>query len=419
MPHLDEGILSALLDGELARAEQQEVEAHLRTCGECRDRLAELKGFMQVADQLVTALDDVPAKPVQRQPARRRDYRALAWAASIVLAVGLGFAGRSLLLNDRLPATAGERDQVGNLVNESQPTTPNSPAAADRERVAIGSPSAPAESDARVTRGPGQAQLRDSAGNIPADTMPVDRTAGVLELRPGISSAPRSELSIRGGRTDQSSTYIDGVPVKPGYRGTGFKSDSSVRIGSNGLEAGSANASGAAAQADKPRRDSATPESQGQVQAEEKDAAGLGMRARENAAQAQSTPAALLQPRDEVITSAPLGLVGARIITMEQAVRILGGAIRLVDSLTPVRVERTGADSAVRVVYLTVGVEIWLDQRRDRGDPSNLMQSAPTAFEAPLADSNRLSWNDLHGFYLTLTGPLPVAELERLKARIR
>jgi anti-sigma factor RsiW len=32
MPHLDEGILSALLDGELSGAEQQEIEAHLRTC---------------------------------------------------------------------------------------------------------------------------------------------------------------------------------------------------------------------------------------------------------------------------------------------------------------------------------------------------------------------------------------------------
>ena len=104
---------------------------------------------------------------------------------------------------------------------------------------------------------------------------------------------------------------------------------------------------------------------------------------------------------------------------MDEAVRVLGGSIRLVDSLTPVRVERTGADSAVRVVYLTAGVEIWLDQRRDRGDSSNLVQSALTAIPAPLADRNRLSWNDLHGFYLTLTGPLPVAELERLKARIR
>ena len=86
MLHLDEGILSALLDGELSGAEQQEIEAHLRGCAECRDRLAELKGFMQVADQLVTALDEEPAKAVPSQPVRRRDYRALAWAASIVLA---------------------------------------------------------------------------------------------------------------------------------------------------------------------------------------------------------------------------------------------------------------------------------------------------------------------------------------------
>ena len=42
--------------------------------------------------------------------------------------------------------------------------------------------------------------------------------------------------TIRGGRTDQGTIYIEGVPVAPGYRGTGFRSDSGVQIGVNGFE---------------------------------------------------------------------------------------------------------------------------------------------------------------------------------------
>jgi hypothetical protein len=414
MPHLDEGILSALLDGELAGAEQQEIEAHLRTCAECRDRLAELKGFMQVADQLVTALDEVPAKSDPRQPARRRDYRALAWAASIVLAVGLGFAGRSLLLNDRLPANSAARDEVGNMVAEPRPTAPDSPAATDREQVAIGAPSAPAESDRRVNQGPDQ---------TPA-----------LERRSGVTSAPSSELSIRGGRTDQANSYIDGVPVKPGYRGTGFKSDSAVRIGSNAFDTASADSSradgpgrvqdiasgaGAPAPADM-LRDSVAPEGQvqGQLGIADKDPTSRGTRERENAAQAQSPPAALFQPRNEVSTYSPLNLTGTRVIPMEEAVRVLGGSIRLVDSLTPVRMELMGADSTIRVVYQTGGVELWLDQRRDRGGAVAPRSLAPPTERKLAYASNQLSWNDLQGFYLTLTGPLPTAALVQIKARI-
>jgi hypothetical protein len=45
-------------------------------------------------------------------------------------------------------------------------------------------------------------------------------------------------------------------------------------------------------------------------------------------------------------------------------------------------------------------------------------QAAPAAGKLAVA-VNQLSWNDLQGFYLTLTGPLPMTELELLRARIR
>jgi hypothetical protein len=61
--------------------------------------------------------------------------------------------------------------------------------------------------------------------------LPVDRLNSVLILQPGVVAASPNgnTLSIRGGRTQEAVTYIDGVPVSAGYRG-----DS--RVGSAGTE---------------------------------------------------------------------------------------------------------------------------------------------------------------------------------------
>ncbi len=52
-------------------------------------------------------------------------------------------------------------------------------------------------------------------------SLPVDRIASVLALQPGVVQGPNG-LTIRGGRPDESVTYIDGVPVTPGGRGNAF-----------------------------------------------------------------------------------------------------------------------------------------------------------------------------------------------------
>jgi len=50
--------------------------------------------------------------------------------------------------------------------------------------------------------------------------LPVDRLNNVLALQPGVvASASGNTLTIRGGRSDEAVTYIDGVPVSPGTRG--------------------------------------------------------------------------------------------------------------------------------------------------------------------------------------------------------
>jgi outer membrane receptor protein involved in Fe transport len=55
------------------------------------------------------------------------------------------------------------------------------------------------------------------------EKLPVDRINNVLLLQPGVvASAGGANLSIRGGRTDEAATYVDGVPVQSGQRGGGF-----------------------------------------------------------------------------------------------------------------------------------------------------------------------------------------------------
>ncbi|MDQ3207880.1 MAG: TonB-dependent receptor [Gemmatimonadota bacterium] len=69
--------------------------------------------------------------------------------------------------------------------------------------------------------------------------LPVDRLNNVLALQPGVVASPSGNtLSIRGGRTEEAVTYIDGVPVSPGYRGDSRvgSAGTQVSIGTNALE---------------------------------------------------------------------------------------------------------------------------------------------------------------------------------------
>jgi outer membrane receptor for ferrienterochelin and colicin len=72
------------------------------------------------------------------------------------------------------------------------------------------------------------------------EKLPVDRVSSVLALQPGVVAANTSgsSFSIRGGRTEEAITYVDGVPVTAGYRGQGFvaATGTEISIGTNALE---------------------------------------------------------------------------------------------------------------------------------------------------------------------------------------
>src|SRR6266446_1305810 len=102
MSHVDEGTLHAYLDRELPSAERATLEAHLAGCATCRANLTEERGLRERANAVLGSARPAerPAPPLEqlrREPQRSpwRVRRSFAWAASIALALGLGYYMRS------------------------------------------------------------------------------------------------------------------------------------------------------------------------------------------------------------------------------------------------------------------------------------------------------------------------------------
>lgn len=375
MQHLDEGLLMALLDGELKGAEQLDAETHLRTCTECAARFAELKGFMLEADGLVADLGEPPAHAVDvprldqgRRPSRILAPRTLAWAASIVAALGLGFAGSQWWLRSGKGETNYAAGAAEGLSDSFSPVATPAPSAAppqvalQEERV-----SQPREGAAP----PGQAAPADEIGRREADS----------------SSRLNNEI----------------LALRP----------NAAEVGQAANQSGDQDAAGAAAgRADsQPTRESS---------AKLADLArGRDSRSERLLAPAPAAPLASGSLRRELVS----GPVFQR-IPMEEAVRQLGGAIRLIDGFTPEEFELAAGDSAqalVRVTYRVGPAEsrLFLEQGRvDNSFVASDLQTLPQVVE-PSSGVNRLSWNDLRGFALTLSGRFSADSLSHFKTLVK
>jgi hypothetical protein len=101
MSHVDDGTLHAYVDGELAPVERERVDRHLAGCPPCRTRLDEARALVERAARLLELA--VPPAPhrappplhsLRQRPVWWRLRAPLAWAATVVLAVGLGWVLR-------------------------------------------------------------------------------------------------------------------------------------------------------------------------------------------------------------------------------------------------------------------------------------------------------------------------------------
>jgi anti-sigma factor RsiW len=102
MPHIPEDELHAYLDQALSRSQCAEIERHLARCPACqrsrdsivylRDRTTALLATLSPARRIPPAYEVLEERSRQVGARRMRRYR-IGWAAALVAAAGLGFAG--------------------------------------------------------------------------------------------------------------------------------------------------------------------------------------------------------------------------------------------------------------------------------------------------------------------------------------
>jgi hypothetical protein len=341
MSHPDEGTIQMLLDGELGPDERARIEAHALSCASCAARIDEARAFMQEADRLVDVLA-VPARMEETTRMRRRRpaLRSLAWAASIVLAVGLGYFARG-----GAPTRPDEAADVG---RSAQVTPTLNGQTIDSQQITAPAPEAPAPVPS--TR---RAEATATTGRSAAD----EHQRGVVESKIPPSAAPSP----------------------PAAAGAALERE------------------------DRASRDAATPAA--------------------NAEQAKTTgnvpaEAAAAGGRDEPVT-------GWRVVALEEAVRILDGQVRLIDGLSPERVETgpgtavAGADptaAVVRVVYAS-GTIVLDEQREGKAESDGRLAAARAPQRALAAPS--AGWRQAGSIRFAVTGSVSADSLRALADRVR
>ncbi len=175
MSHVDEGTLHAYLDGELSPPERAALEIHIAQCAPCSARLAEERSLIERASAVLGAArpSERPAPPLNELASpRRRGRRILgarlpfAWAATVVLALGIGY----YLHAPESPVAPAQEPQAV-VMREHQPAGTNVPAAEKPEMRFLQHPR-----DVRSLRSRDEVAAADKVGiadsAVPISTQP-------------------------------------------------------------------------------------------------------------------------------------------------------------------------------------------------------------------------------------------------------
>lgn len=309
MSHLDEGVLHAVLDGEIPARDLADIRKHLTDCQECQDRFAEAREFRDEALGMIERLDPAPtATPAPGQPRWRIP---LAWAATIVGALGLGYAvggvqsrsgvGAAIptevaLAPPPMPTaaaaapttTAGERDELRPQREVAEPPRPRIATLPEANRV-VSRPDVAADSSPATM---------PSKGLASRPTPPTPPTLEKVVPAPAATSA-----EVKDARDERAAASVQSLAKLP------------------------------------------------QSLADDADRGGAQSRARRQDLLRTDGPV-IPNPADQ----------RRRTISAVAAIAALGGSIRLVDGLTPARFEQQG--EVVRVVYRTAVGTLVLEQWR-------------------------------------------------------
>ena len=106
MRHIPEDELHTYLDQALSRSQCVEIESHLAGCTQCqdhrdgiaalRDRTTALLSTLAPPRRFTPAVEVLQERAAARSARRATRWRAAAWAASVVAALGLGWAGKAV-----------------------------------------------------------------------------------------------------------------------------------------------------------------------------------------------------------------------------------------------------------------------------------------------------------------------------------
>jgi len=236
MSHVDDGTLHAYLDGELAPAEVQGVDAHLAQCPACRERLDVERALITRAGELL-ALAAPPERELPpfraghvKPPARAwwQVRQPLAWAATVVVALGIGtYLGRGVE-QPRQPDTDAEpaRPQALESPLSSErarrearvklPGAAGTPRAAQPARPA---PATPDRADYVAQQHDAQVAARAEASSVLVAPTPAPQ-AGVVSIdarRDVLKGAPIS-LDTARILLGRDPFAVPGAPIRAVYR---------------------------------------------------------------------------------------------------------------------------------------------------------------------------------------------------------
>jgi hypothetical protein len=109
MPHPDEGLIHAWLDGELDDAEGARVEALVESDAQWAAAAAEARGLIAASARIVGALDRVPANVIPKAAPARPASRRWVWRVAAVLAL---MAGSAVVLEHETPELPAPKANV-------------------------------------------------------------------------------------------------------------------------------------------------------------------------------------------------------------------------------------------------------------------------------------------------------------------
>jgi hypothetical protein len=210
MRHIPEEELHAYLDQGLSRSQCVEIESHLARCPSCqanrdgiaalRDRTTALLAQLAPTRSVPPSLEGLRHRAAEQLSVRHRRVQRIGWAASMLVAVGLGWSGSSLVR--RLPTTP-DRVAVAPV---------RSPAPAGPPAAGVAPSSVPASALPAAMRPAHRTTVRarDAASTSPpatADSAAARRAAALSVLNP----APALELSTVDAPHASNDEELDGM----------------------------------------------------------------------------------------------------------------------------------------------------------------------------------------------------------------